>query len=64
MTGSLCLQVGLTGDRQLGLVAVSSVGDVGGDTAKETAVCSANAGDLQHAVRQQRVPAQSTGEVL
>ena len=48
---------GLTGDRQLGLLAVARVGHVGGDTAKQTAVCLLNARDLQHAGRQQRVPA-------
>lgn len=52
----LCPQFCLTGDRQLGLLAVSSVGDVGGDAAKQTAVRSPNAGDLQHAVWQQSVP--------
>lgn len=48
---------GLTGDRQLGFVAESYVGDIRGDASEEAAVRTLNAGDLQHAVGQQSVPA-------
>lgn len=55
--GFLCPVFGLTGDAQLGLVAESSVGDVGSHAAEQTAVSPLNSRDLQHAVGQQRVPA-------
>lgn len=52
-------QVVLTVDRQLGLLAVAHVGDVGGNAAVQASIVLANIRHLQDAVWKQRVPAQT-----